>query len=140
MIELINKEDKAILVVQVEEINAKSKRIENLNRPQIIHMYAYDMHLLFTKHNIETIIYYVKRFRIDFLCINIPITKYISVARELINRLRLDNQHVDVICSGDAITPEIAMDIGSDAYTLHGDDLVRVMESLENIREQRELA
>ncbi len=130
MIEIINKEYKAILVVQAEKISVKSKLIVSIKKPQVIHMYAYDLHLLFSEVNVETVLYYIERFEIDYLCLNIPITKYIKVASELINRLNKENCYINVICSGDAITPQIAKDIGAQGFTLTGDDLIRVMEEI----------
>lgn len=134
MIEIISKEDKAILVIQVEKINADSHLIESIKKPQVIHMYAYDLHLLFSSLNMETIIYYIDRFKIDYLCLNIPITKYIKTAKQLIEKMKLEGSGTCVICSGDAITPQISSDIGADGYTLNGDDLIRVMEVIDEKR------
>ena len=134
MIEIINKEEKAILVCQIDEVNLDSKVMVNLKKPQVIHMYAYDIHLLFTRINIPTLIYYIDRFKIDYLALNIPLTKYIKTSQQIINQLKAKNHHVIIICTGDAITPQIAKDIGSDGYTLSGDDIIRVMEYIDHKR------
>jgi len=123
-------EDLAILVVQTDEVNVQSRMLVSIKKPQVIHMYTYDLHLLFSKVNIETLIYYVQRFKIDFLCLNIPLTKYIKVAKTLINRMKQDKCNTRVVCTGDAITPQISGDIGADGYTYTGDDLVRVIDAI----------
>lgn len=134
MIEIINKDEKAILVCQIDEVNLDSKLMVTLKKPQVIHMYAYDIHLLFSRINIPTLIYYIDRFKIDYLALNIPLTKYIKTGQHIINQLKAKNRDVIVICTGDAITPQISKDIGSDGYTLNGDDLMRVMEYIDDKR------
>lgn len=132
MIEIIDKEEKSILVCQIDEVNLDSTIMLGIKKPQVIHMYAYDIHLLFSKINIATLIYYIDRFKVDYLALNIPLTKYIKTSQHIINQLKAVNSEVLVICTGDAITPQIAKDIGADGYTLNGDDLIRVMEYIEN--------
>ncbi len=134
MIEVISKDNKAILVIQVDSIIEDSHLIESIKKPQVIHLYAYDLHLLFSKLNVETIGYYIDRFKIDYLCLNVPLTKYIKNAKRLIEELKLERLDTSVICSGDAITPQISHDIGADGYTLNGDDLIRVMEVIDEKR------
>lgn len=134
MIEIINKEAKAILVCQIDEVNLDSNVMVTLKKPQVIHMYAYDIHLLFSRINIPTLIYYIERFQIDYLALNIPLTKYIKTGQHIINQLKAKNRDVIIICTGDAITPQISKDIGSDGYTLNGDDLMRVMEYIDDKR------
>lgn len=124
---------KSILVCQVEEINLDSKPIVAISKPQVITMNSYEIHLLFNKINFNTVIYYVERFQIDYLALNIPITKYIKTGQHLISCLKQVNHHIRVICTGEAITPEIAKDIGADAFTKDGDDFIRVLESLDKI-------
>ncbi len=134
MIEVISKENKAILVIQVDYIIEDSHLIESIKKPQVIHLYAYDLHLLFSKLNVETIAYYIDRFKIDYLCLNIPLTKYIKKAKRMIEEIKLQKLDTCVICSGDAVTPQISYDIGADGYTLNGDDLIRVMEVIDEKR------
>ena len=132
---LFMNEDKALLVVQMEEISRKSHMIQTIKHPQIIHMYSYDMHLLSSKYNIETLMYYVERFKIDYVCVNIPITKYIDLSKELISRLHMECCNAHIIASGEAITQEISIDIGADAYSYDGNDLIRVIDGLEEKEE-----
>jgi len=138
MIGIIDKEEKAILVCQINEVNLDSKVIVALKKPQVIHMYTYDIHLLSSRINIPTLIYYINRFKIDYLALNIPLTKYIKTSQHIINQLKTSNRQIIIICTGDAITPQIAKDIGSDGYTLNGDDLMRVMKFIDNKRKKIE--
>jgi len=124
-------QDTSILVCQINEINLDSKMIVSIKKPQVIHMNTYDIHLLFNKININTVIYYINRFQIDYLALDIPLTKYISIARQMINCLRKENSYVRIICTGDAITQQIAKDIGADGFTKDGDDFTRVIEALD---------
>lgn len=132
MIEIVGKEYKDILVLRVEQIDESSTSIQKFSKPQVIHIYAYDMHLLSNKINIETLIYYIKRFRIDYLAINISIMRYIKKGSHLINQLKLTNHHTKIILTGEAVTTEIAKSIGADGYIRHGDDLIHIIESFED--------
>lgn len=129
MIEVLGKEYRDVLVLHVEQITEDSKVVENITRPQVIHVYAYDMHLMSGKINIATLIYYIKRFQIDFLALNIPLAKYVKKGSHLINQLKLTNFSTKIIVTGEAVTTEIAKNIGADSYILHGEDLIRVIES-----------
>lgn len=134
MIEVINKEEKSILVYQMDEVIVESQMIETIKKPQVIHMYAYDIHLLSSRMNIPTLMHYIERFKIDYLALNIPLTKYIKTSQYFIDLLKQRNRNLIIICTGEAITTQISKDMGADGFTSDGRDLIRVIEQIEEKR------
>lgn len=130
MIEIVTKEYKDILVIQLEQVDDRSTVIQKISKPQLLHIYDYDVHFFSGRTNIDTLLYYITRFEIDFLALNIPLMKHIKLGKHVINRLKQNRHDTKVIVNGDAVTREIAKDIGADGYTHNGEDIVKVIESI----------
>jgi len=131
MIEGKENHEKAILVFNCCELQSNTYDIARMKKPQIIHMYDYDIHFLSEKLNVESLAYYVERFHIDFLALNIQLTKNLSLCKQLIGKLKNNQRDIFIICTGEAITEAIAEDIGADGYTQKGENLIRVIENIE---------
>lgn len=124
-------ETKAILVCQANDIEMDIKEIVEFKKPQVIHIYQYDFHLLFSRVNLATTVYYLKRFKIDYFALSVPLTKDIQTAKRIIGYIKKELSDIKILCTGEAITRDIAYDIGADRYTKDGDDIVVLLESLD---------
>lgn len=124
-------ETKAILVCRTTDIDMELKGILEFKKPQVIHVYQYDFHFLFSQLNLMTTVYYLKRFKIDYFALSVPLTKDIQNAKRIIGYIKKELPEIKILCTGEAITRDIAYDIGADRYTKDGDDIAVLLESLD---------
>ncbi len=103
-----------------------------LNKPQVIQVSTYEVHLLTGKMNFGTLMYYMDRFRIDYLALNLSVAEDIKTCSQLISRLKLEGCDVKIVCTGEVLSKKIAKDIGADGYTLNSSDIVKVMEAVDD--------
>lgn len=124
----MEEECKRILVCSVLDIRYEAQPFEHKKKVQVLHMYNYEVHLYPNKIWVEEFLKYIEEQEIMYVCIHVEQSKKILDVKSIINYSKKKNKKIKIICTGEALTEEIAKDIGADAYTPKGSDAMQIID------------